>query len=146
MLGDLIIKTFESLLKSLKYIRSERVYLCDNTYMDNFQLSPQTLGERIPVLRKRIKQLKGEGIVAGVNSGATIGHMGDFTGAERLMDLDWWQNCKAQVNIGIACPLGPRFHDWIDIYFKGLASTETPEIFVDDDLIFCPLFVQPIVQ
>lgn len=126
--------SFARLVEHLHSIRAERVYVMDNGYMDNFQLAPETLAERLPVLKKRIDALHREGIVTGINSGATIGHLGNMEGAERLMDLDWWVDAAGTRCIGVACPLGERFNRWITEYFTGLARTGTREIFVDDDL------------
>lgn len=127
---------FARLLADLKYINADRVYLFDIGYMDNFQLGPQTLAERLPVLRRRVAQLGDAGITTGINPGTTIGHTGDFIGAERLMDLDWWHeyDTEPQVVTGVACPLGERFQAWIDEYFTAIAETGTTEVFVDDDL------------
>lgn len=126
--------SFARLMKHLHFIRAERVYVMDNSYMDNFQLAPETLAERMPVLKKRIDALHAEGITVGINSGATIGHLGNMEGAERLLDLDWWVDSAGTQFVGIACPLGERFNRWIDEYFTGLARTGAREIFVDDDL------------
>ena len=49
---------FEWLLGHLKDIKADRVCFFDNGYMDNFQLAPATLAERLPVLKKRIAQMK----------------------------------------------------------------------------------------
>lgn len=150
--------SFARLMKDLRHIRAQRVYVMDNGYMDNFQLSRETLAERLPVLKKRIAALHRAGIITGINSGATIGHGGNMRGAERLMDLDWWVDAAGNELHGIACPLGARFGQWIDTYFKGLAETGTREIFIDDDLrmsnhggvggdsygCFCPLHLAAI--
>ncbi len=126
--------SFDRLMDHLAYIRAERVYIMDNGYMDNFQLAPETLAERLPVLTKRIAALHRAGIVTGINSGATMGHGGNMQGAERLMDLDWWMDAEGNECVGVACPLGARFGHWVDTYFKALAQTGTREIFIDDDL------------
>ncbi|MDD5706194.1 MAG: hypothetical protein PHR35_09730, partial [Kiritimatiellae bacterium] len=125
--------SFARLVDQLKELKADRVYLFDNSYMDNFQLAPETLAERLPVLKRRIAQLKEEGIQAGINSGATIGHGGNMQGAERLMDLDWWVGSDGRSRVGIACPLGRRFGQWLEEYFRGLAQTGALEIFIDDD-------------
>ncbi|MCC6578817.1 MAG: hypothetical protein IT440_00110 [Phycisphaeraceae bacterium] len=126
--------SFDRLLGHLQYIHADRVYFFDNGYMDNYQLAPQTLAERLPILKKRIAKLKEHGIVGGINSGATIGHGGNFAGAERLMDLDWWVANNGDQLVGIACPLGDKFQQWLTDYYRGLAETGAEEIFIDDDL------------
>lgn len=125
--------SFARLLRQLQRIRADRVYLFDNGYMDNFQLAPVTLAERLPVLTKRIAQLRRAGLRAGINSGATVGHVGDMQGAERLLELDWWVARNGATLPGIACPLGRRFLRWMEAYFRGLAETGAQEIFIDDD-------------
>jgi hypothetical protein len=124
---------FAHVVEDLRSINADRVYLFDNGYMDNFQLAPETLAERVPVLRRRIAQLREEGIAAGINSGATIGHGGWMQGAERLMDLDWWTGADGKPLVGIACPLGQRYLHWLEDYFRALASARPSAIYIDDD-------------
>lgn len=128
---------FAELLAQLKNIRAERVYLFDNGYMDNYQLSDRTLAERVPVLRRRIRQFADEGILAGINSGATIGHGGIRGFADGWLDrrdIEWWTDADGEQALGIACPIGTRFRAFVDHYFEQLARTGAREIFIDDDM------------
>ena len=125
--------SFERLLDDLKYIRAERVYLFDNSYMDNYQLLPETLDERLPILTRRVSRLTQEGIIVGINAGATIGHRPRPEIAGRIMDLDWWVGSDGKELMGVACPLGARFRAWLKDYFRRLAEIGASEIFIDDD-------------
>lgn len=128
---------FAGLLTQLKSIRADKVYICDNSYMDNYQLSDRVLAERIPLLRRRIREFAHQGILAGINSGATVGHGGIRGFADAWLDrrdIEWWTDINGEQSVGIACPIGPRFHAFVDQYFQMLAGTGACEIFIDDDM------------
>ena len=128
---------FQKLCIELKRIRAKRVFIFDNSYMDNFQLASVILAERVAVLKRRIGQLAEQGIIAGINSGATIGHGGIKGFADNWkdrLDIEWWVDANGEEIAGIACPMGKRFLEYVDDYFSSLASTGAREIFIDDDM------------
>ena len=130
-------ENFGIFLKQLLDMGTEKLCIIDTgSNSDNFHWAEKTFEERIPVLTRRIAQLKENGISAGINSCATIGHGDDFTGGERLIDLDWFVGIDGRPVVGIACPIGEKFRSYLDRYFGALASTGAREIFIDDDLRF----------
>ena len=128
---------FQDVCAGLKRIKAERVFIFDFSCMDNYQLASDILTERISVLKQRIRQLSEQGIIAGINSGATIGHGGikGFTDNwQDMLNIEWWVGADGEEVPGIACPTGNRFLKYVDNYFSSLASTGAREIFIDDDM------------
>lgn len=128
---------FQVLRRQLKRISAQQVLIFDNSYMDNFQFSDEVLQNHAATLTKRIAELAQDGIEAGINSGATIGHGGIRGFAEawhELRDLQWWTDADGSEAIGIACPIGAKFHSYLRLYFRSLAKTGARIIFIDDDM------------